>query len=78
MRTRCTQAASLETNLTMRRRVLRKALEVIPNSVKLWQAEQLSFEPGARTPGPDREPATQFGTLVRQAAIDLEPPTMRG
>lgn len=31
-------AASLETNVTMRRRVLRKALEVIPNSVKLWQA----------------------------------------
>ena len=31
-------AASLETNVTMRRRVLRKALEIIPNSVKLWQA----------------------------------------
>ena len=29
------QAASLESNITMRRRVLRRALEVVPNSVKL-------------------------------------------
>ena len=38
------QAASLETNITMRRRVLRKALEVIPNSVKVWQAA-IDLEP---------------------------------
>mmetsp|Transcript_38634 Transcript_38634/g.114846 ORF Transcript_38634/g.114846 Transcript_38634/m.114846 type:complete len:937 (+) Transcript_38634:36-2846(+) len=38
------QAASLESNLGMRRRVLRKALEVVPNSVKLWQAA-IDLEP---------------------------------
>ena len=37
-------AASLESNITMRRRVLRKALEVVPNSVKLWQAA-IDLEP---------------------------------
>lgn len=60
-------AASLETGVTMRRRVLRKALEVIPNSVKLWQVR--CPRPCAR---PARLPRTYEQTLrAHRATVEV-------